>query len=97
MLTSARHRALQLGVTFDLTLEDIVVPVVCPLLGITLQRGVGSGGRVDSSPSLDRKDPSKGYTRDNVWVISWRANKLKSDAMGDEIRLLARRLTENGL
>ena len=27
--------------------------------------------------SLDRKDPNKGYTKDNVWVISQIANAMK--------------------
>jgi hypothetical protein len=39
-----------------------------------------NGESIDNSPSLDRIDTSKGYVKGNVWVISWRANKLKSDA-----------------
>lgn len=32
---------------------------------------------INYSYSLDRKDPNKGYTKDNVWVISQIANAMK--------------------
>ena len=97
MLNSARERAKKKGIPFDLSPDDIRIPEVCPPLGIHLQRGRGKNGPSPNSPSLDRKDPSKGYARGNVWVISWKANRIKMDATGDEIRLLAQRLTENGI
>jgi hypothetical protein len=40
----------------------------------------------------DRKDNARGYVKDNVRVISWRANRLKSDATLEELRLLVRDL-----
>lgn len=45
--------------------------------------------RTDNTPSLDRIVPHKGYVPDNVCVISWRANRLKSDASPAELRMLA--------
>lgn len=39
----------------------------------------------DTSPSLDRKDPTKGYVRGNVAWISFRANRIKSDASQQEL------------
>lgn len=47
-----------------------------------------SGGRLPASASLDRLDSSRGYTPDNVWVISWRANQIKSNATLSELRTL---------
>jgi hypothetical protein len=44
---------------------------------------------VDRSPSLDRVDNSKGYTKDNVWVISQLANKMKNNASLDQLRCFA--------
>jgi hypothetical protein len=38
------------------------------------------------SASVDRFDNSKGYTRENVRVISNRANLLKKDADAGELR-----------
>src|SRR6266481_1415047 len=41
---------------------------------------------IDRTPSLDRIDPSKGYIKGNIAVISFRANRLKGNATLDEIR-----------
>lgn len=40
-----------------------------------------------SSPSLDRIDNRMGYVPGNVWVISWKANRMKSDASMEELRV----------
>ena len=40
------------------------------------------------SASLDRIEPARGYTPDNVWVISWRANHIKADASLGELEIL---------
>lgn len=73
--------------TFNLTVEDIVIPKTCPVLGITLEM---NSVRSDTSPTLDRIDNDKGYEKDNVIVVSWRANRLKADATVDEMKMLAR-------
>lgn len=88
LLTTARYRAKRIGLPFSLSLEDIVIPKKRPLLGIPIVSNMGKGVRGDTSPSLDRKDPSAGYTPDNIWVISWRANRLKSDATIEELEKL---------
>lgn len=69
---------------FTITVEDIHIPEVCPVLGIPLF--VGDGKHGPNSPTLDRFDNSRGYTADNIRVISYRANSLKSDATVDELR-----------
>ena len=99
MLVAARERAKKKGLYFAITVDDIRVPNVCPLLDIPLVRNLGGehGSMSPNSPTLDRKNPNLGYVQGNVWVISWRANRLKSDGTADEHRLLAQRLTENGL
>lgn len=85
ILARARERSKRDGREFDLTKEDIIVPEVCPLLGIKINP---KGKDRTTSPSLDRKDPTKGYTPDNVWVISSRANTLKNNGTLDEFKLL---------
>lgn len=90
LLYSARERAYKAGIEFDLEESDIDIPKLCPIFGTPLQM---AAGRVDdASPTLDRIDNSRGYVRGNVWVISWRANRLKSDATLDELRLIVRAL-----
>jgi hypothetical protein len=84
MLKRAKSRAVKKGIDFDLTVEDIIIPDICPVLGIPLF--MGTKKRHDNSPSLDRIDNSKGYVKGNVRVISWRANHLKSDSNIQELR-----------
>lgn len=87
MLARCRARALIRGLEFDLEVSDIVMPSHCPVLGMKFEVGDRQGG-LPNSPSLDRIDSSKGYTRGNIQVISKRANSIKSDASPEEIRLV---------
>lgn len=87
MLADARKRAAKFGLPFNLDLFDIEIPVVCPVLGFLLV--YGKGGRTDASPSLDKIKPELGYVKGNVAVISWRANRLKSNAKAEELRKIA--------
>jgi hypothetical protein len=48
----------------------------------------GTPGNRNASPSLDRIDPSQGYIKGNVVVISHKANRLKNDAGLAELRAL---------
>ena len=43
----------------------------------------------EGSPSVDRIDPNGGYVRGNIVVVSWRANRLKGNAMVNELRAIA--------
>jgi hypothetical protein len=99
LLNSARRRAKGKGIEFTLKEEDIVIPDNCPALGLKLKSVQGMTGS-DCSPSLDRIDNSKGYTKENVAVISFRANTLKNSATAKELRMIANyvknRLTSNG-
>lgn len=74
LLERARERAARLGLPFNLHRRDVVVPPVCPVLGVPLAAG---SERSSGSPSLDRIRPAQGYVRGNVRVISDRANRLK--------------------
>lgn len=65
------------GIDFDLTPEDVIVPDRCPVLDIPIKH---NDRLQDDSPSIDRIDPNGGYTKDNIIVVSWKANRLKSNA-----------------
>ena len=69
---------------FAIAVEDIVVPKNCPVFGVEIKYSPGS--RNDWSTSLDRIDSKKGYVRGNIRVISWLANRLKSNATIDQLR-----------
>jgi hypothetical protein len=90
MFHNAQHRAKRKGIPFTITIDDIVIPETCPLLGIPL---VSTNNKRDArNPSLDQKEPGKGYTPDNIWVVSSRANWLKCDASLQELQTLVENL-----
>ena len=82
LLGGARQRAKAKDFEFSITLVDVTIPDTCPVLGIELE--MGNEDR-DTSPSIDRIDNNKGYTPDNVRIISYRANRLKSNATPEEL------------
>lgn len=84
LLKNAKRRAKEKGLEFDLNHSDVKIPKVCPILGIPLFSA--DGYAKDNSPSIDRIDPTRGYVRGNVMVISFRANTLKNDASIDELK-----------
>ena len=99
MICSAKKRAVKKQLSFDIDTEYVRSLVVshCPILGMPLewscQRNVG---RIvlDGSPSLDRIDPTKGYVKGNVWIISYRANLIKSNATHEELKLVTKAVGE---
>lgn len=85
MYVSAQYRASQKGREFNISIEDIVVPDKCPILGVPIELQSGS----EYAPSLDRIDSNLGYISGNVWVISKRANTLKNNMTKNEALLIA--------
>jgi len=84
LISASKRSAKSKGMEHNLVIEDIIIPEKCPILKIPLF--VGNGQRIDNSPSLDRIDNLKGYTKENVIVVSWRANNIKSDASITELQ-----------
>ena len=87
LLVAARKRAGYSGCPFNIEVSDVVIPEYCPIFNIPLRHA--SGKPRHNSPSLDKIIPEKGYTKGNVWVISWKANRLKNDASPEELMRLA--------
>ena len=87
LLADARGRASARGLAFSLEIERVPRPTHCAIFGVELVYRA-DGRRRDNSASLDRIDSSLGYTPDNVWIISWRANQIKNDATLDELKRL---------
>jgi hypothetical protein len=86
VLNSIRKRANKLNIAFSLTVSDLVIPDICPILNIPLL--INSSSR-DNWPSVDRIIPSLGYIKDNIIVISYRANRIKNDASIEELEAIA--------
>jgi hypothetical protein len=88
LLKKAKQRAKKKGLAFNLTLEDIVVPDTCAILGLKLE--IGEDKLHDCSPTIDRIDTSLGYLKNNIQVVSHKANRMKSDASILELKLFAK-------
>jgi hypothetical protein len=83
--TRSRERGYEFNLTFE-ELTQLAIPNTCPILGIPISWDKGSGNASDSSISIDRIDPSRGYTGDNIIFVSLRANRIKNDGTLDEFR-----------
>ena len=88
LLNSAKKRAKDNNLEFNLTLDDIVLPKVCPILGIQLQ--FNDKIAKDNSFSVDRINPEMGYVRGNIEIISFKANTIKNNATLHELELVYR-------
>ena len=94
LIYAFKKRAKRHKVPFDLTITDIKNLLknsgkVCPVLGVKMKITELHSNNSDLSPSFDRIYPKKGYTKDNIIVISNKANRIKTDATVNEIRKVA--------
>lgn len=87
VVQSAKQRAKKKGLEFCLSLDEVKFPEYCPVFGVKLTEGTRQDHQ--NSPSLDRVDSGKGYTIDNVAIISHRANFVKNRGTAEEHRRIA--------
>lgn len=87
---SRKQTAKKNGIPFTISFDELEKPEYCPVLGVKLNYGCSTGldGKQTRDPnkaSIDKVIPELGYIPGNVFVISWRANKLKSDMSVTEL------------
>mgnify|MGYP003628321334 FL=1 len=95
MQESARARAKKKNLPYDLPRSYLrkIMTDTCPVLKIKFELnkknqkwGKGKNkNNWENSPSIDRIVPAKGYTKDNVIIVSLMANLIKSQATPDQI------------
>ena len=85
MLWAAKRRSKERGLNFDLVESDLVLPELCPYLKTPLISKSNRGEGRECVYSLDRIDTSKGYTKDNVEVVSHLANTMKNAATKEQL------------
>lgn len=88
MLNNSKQRAKKDNIEHNILLEDIVIPDYCPVLGIKLETGDRKSH--NNAPSIDRIDNNKGYTKDNICIMSVKANLLKKDGTLEELILMGK-------
>lgn len=102
LYSSYKSGAKARNIPFDLSFDDFqqlcLDTTHCPVFGWELDYSVSTGEGVGNTranrASLDRIDNTRGYSKDNVWIISWRSNRLKYDASLDELEALVLALKE---
>lgn len=77
----AKSRAKKKNIEFSLCIDDIVVPKICPVLKTPID-----------VPSIDRHNPNLGYTKENIVIMSNRANILKNNGTLDEFKKIVKYL-----
>lgn len=95
-LANSRWRASEKGWEYDLdiaSLESLLETQegLCYFSGEKLSEEVGNPNRV----SLDRLDPKKGYTKDNVVLVCWKVNDAKRALSSEDFINLCRNIVLN--
>lgn len=86
---SARNKELE----HSIKISDIIIPDICPYLNIPLTRTQGQG-IVWTNASIDRIDNTKGYSKNNIQIISRLANSMKRDVSIEQLLQFARSVLE---
>ena len=90
LINASKQRAKLNNREHDIDVEAIksIYPVdgCCPIFGIKLE--FNEAGFRDNSPSIDRIDSTKGYTRDNIQIISWKANRIKGASSLQDLEMM---------
>lgn len=88
LLQSTRQSAKLKELEHNITEADLVLTEFCPYLGIKIDYTAGNG-KTMRKPSVDRIDPSKGYIKGNVEVVSSLANTMKNKANKEQLQNFA--------
>jgi hypothetical protein len=99
LLTSIKARAKKKGIDFNLDLSDLVIPEFCPKTGIKLDKhleniGSKSYNKYYDTPSVDRIDNTKGYTKGNIQIVCYWYNVAKLTFTEDEMMLMCKKVVE---
>lgn len=98
LLASAKHRAQAKGREFDLDLDwvkDNLSEEKCQATGVSFVYEVPNEQRHgDFSPSVDRVDNTRGYTKDNCQIVCLMYNRAKSEGTLDNVLMMAKEMVK---
>lgn len=98
-LLAAKGRSLSKDIQFDITLEDLhnlynKQNGKCALSGITMTYDILSG-RTSTNISIDKINPNKGYTKDNIQLVCMAVNEMKNDRSIEELKYFCECILKN--
>lgn len=67
---------------------------VCEVTGIHFDFTSGENHKNAYSPSIDRIDSKRGYTKDNTRIVIWQYNLMKGELSDEELLLICKLLVE---
>ena len=83
LVARIKYSAKRKKVPFDLNPDNLTLPIRCPVLGVELIFNTVAAD--DNSYSIDRIDNTRGYTMDNICIMSLKANRMKSHGTLEEL------------
>lgn len=92
MCSNVSSNAFKRGILCSITSEDIILKNRCSYLDIELN--YVNNKALDNSASIDRINPTLGYVKGNIEVISLLANKMKSNANIEQQITFAKKILE---
>ena len=96
MISRKRDRAKNKGIEFDLDLKWFRGKLAnnkCEVTGLPFYKDYWRRGKAHPfAPTIDKTDPSKGYTKDNVKVVCWVYNTAKHDNTHNDVLIMAKAL-----
>lgn len=93
---SAKSRAKKKDIDFTITPEDLLELYhkqdgICAISEMKMNFKTGRRHKANAFIiSLDRIDPDKGYTKDNIQYLCWQVNKMKSNLTDNEFKFWIR-------
>ena len=88
-LVGLRSSRSKQGFEFTLTLDELVdiynqQEGICALSGVLMTRHRDGSGERPTNCSIDRINPTRGYTKRNIQLVCWQVNKMKHGLMEPE-------------
>ena len=90
LLRHAKQHAKKIGIEFAITIKDINIPALCPILNKPFILHDKS-----YTYSIDRIDNSKGYTKDNIQWVCLGINYMKSKSTDDKLHEFIKLIIDN--
>ena len=97
LLRGAKNRALKRGLMCTITKNWVVERLKAGRCEVTniefdFSRHRGGGRTGSYAPTIDRRDPARGYTPENAQVVCWLYNRAKGHGTHDEVMKLVEAL-----
>lgn len=96
LFNQAKAIAKQRSISFNLKLEDIVIPEFCPLTETPIVKSVGEGRQMNN-PYVFIINIDKGYCKENILITCVLANYIRSHTSKEQLMAMAKNWFERNI